>query len=440
MEDRFRRRLTPSGSPRLRVALAFGLLASLGGGAQRTDDAGAGTAATAGSMRYATVRPRPFMTTLGVSGTLVPGDRVDLLAPFDSMIQSLRFAFGDRVSAGQILAVLDSHGIDRQISEAEIAAIEAGYNHDMVAGWSHGPEMARARRQLASAKSDLDALDRRIKDARGLLARGLIPRNEVDMLDEQRLDLESALAAAREELAATQARGSPPQQRKVALAWESARAHLDDLRRQRENAIVKAPADGVIVRPEGARSETPDLAHAGSRVSRGQRIAVIARSDQLDVAFTLDEADLPRVLPGMPVQVTGPAFPGLTLPGRVSAIAGQGSMANPAATTAIFPASARLDPIPADLVTRVRVGMTANVVITTSREENALVVPPEAIQDTPVGPVLLVVSDAAAVPRRVRVRLGRAAPDGVVVVSGLKAGDRIAWPVTTDTTPTAPDQ
>lgn len=439
MANRFGRRLTPSGSPSLRVALAISLLASLGGGAQRTDDAGTGTAAPDGSMRYATVRPRPFMTTLGVSGTLVPGDRVDLLAPFDSMIQSLRFAFGDRVSAGQILAVLDSHSIDRQISEAEIAAIEAGDNHDMVANWSHGPEMARARRQLASAQGDLDAVDRRIKDARGLLARGLIPRNEVDTLEEQRRDLESALAAARDELTATQTRGSPPQQRKVALAWESARAHLDDLRRQRENAIIKAPADGVIVRPESARSETLDVAHAGSRVSRGQRIAVIARSDQLDVAFTLDEADLPRVLPGMPVQVTGPAFPGLILPGRVSAIAGQGSMANPAATTAIFPATARLEPIPAHLFARVRVGMTANVVITTSREANALVVPPEAIQNTPAGPVLLVITNADAVPRRVPVRLGRAAADGVVVVSGLKAGDKITWPVTADATATAPD-
>jgi len=69
--------------------------------------------------------------------------------------------------------------------------------HDL-AHWSQGQEVARARRAMTTIQMSLGDTERKLAETSALLARGIVPRMEVDALEQQantqRLDLTAAQA------------------------------------------------------------------------------------------------------------------------------------------------------------------------------------------------------------------------------------------------------
>jgi len=147
------------------------------------------------------------------------------------------------------------------------------------------------------------------------------------------------------------------------------------------------------------------------------------------VMVELSETDANQVRPGQAVSVTGPGFPGLTLTGQITSVAGQATPPSAAGGGPLttFAATARLNDISAAQASVARIGMTANVAVDTYRNPAALVVPPAAIQGSAPAAFVMVRDAKGGKARRVTVTLGHAEPDGVEIVSGLKAGDTIFW-------------
>lgn len=374
-----------------------------------------------------TLSPRPFVATLGLVGSVVPGDSVDVVAPFDGVVRRLGFDYGTGVTAGQILVELDPAEIGQRRNEAEAAYLKAAKASETLANWSSGTEVARARRAVEAAVLDLADLERKTAETKGLLDRGLVARGEYDGLVQQRRSQDMVLAGARQDLAAVLAQGAGSARRVAALELGNARAQLARLDGQAAGALVRAPEAGVIVRPVG-KGEDAEPLHAGQTVTRGQLIGSIARAGGLTVAFQLSETDANRVQPGMAVTVTGPGFGGLTVAGHVTSVAGQATA--PAAAggpLASFPAMARLDALTPEQAKAIRIGMTANVAVDLYRNPAALVAPPAAIQGAAPAAWVKVRDPRGGPPRTVAVKLGRIAPDGVEIVSGVKAGDVLVW-------------
>jgi HlyD family secretion protein len=223
------------------------------------------------------------------------------------------------------------------------------------------------------------------------------------------------------------AQGTGSSRRVAALELGNARAQLGRLDGQAAGATVRAPEAGVIVRPVGKGDDAEPL-HAGQAVTRGQLIGSIARAGGLAVAFQLSETDANRVRPGMAVTVTGPGFGGLTVAGHVTSVAGQAAApAVAGGPLASFPAMARLDALTPEQAQAIRIGMTANVTVEVYRNLAALVAPAAAIQGAEPAAWVKVQNPRGGPPRTVPVKLGRIAPDGVEIVSGVKAGDVLVW-------------
>jgi multidrug efflux pump subunit AcrA (membrane-fusion protein) len=374
-----------------------------------------------------TLSPRPFVATLGLVGSVVPGDSVDVVAPFDGVVRRLGFDYGTGVMAGQILVELDPAEIGQRRNEAEAAYLKAAKASETVANWSSGTEVARARRAVDAAVLDLADLERKTAETKGLLDRGLVARGEYDGLVQQRRSQDMVLAGARQDLAAVLAQGAGSTRRVAALELGNARAQLARLDGQAAGALVRAPEAGVIVRPVG-KGEDAEPLHAGQTLTRGQLIGSIARAGGLAVAFQLSETDANRVQPGMAVTVTGPGFGGLTVAGHVASVAGQAAApATVGGPLASFPAVARLDALTSEQAKAIRIGMTANVTVDLYRNPAALVAPPAAIQGAAPSAWVKVRDPRGGPPRTVPVQLGRIAPDGVEIVSGVKAGDVLVW-------------
>ncbi len=373
------------------------------------------------------ISPRPFAATLGLVGTVVPGDSVDVVAPFDGVVRRLGFDYGAAVTAGQVLIELDAAEIGQRRNEAEATYLKASKTSEDLASWSGGSEVARARRAVDTAILDLADLDRKIQETKGLLDRGLVPRGEYDGLVQQKRNQDMVLAGARQELVSVLAQGQGSNRRVAALELNNARAQLARLDGQAAGAIVRAPETGVMVRPVG-KAESAEPLHAGQAVTRGQLIGSIAQAGGLAVTFQLSETDANHVQPGMAVTITGPGFGDLTVSGHVASVAGQAAApVSAGGPLASFPAVARLDALTPEQAKAIRIGMTANVTVDLYRNPAALVAPSAAIQGAAPAAWVKVKDPKGGPPRTVPVKLGRIAPDGVEVVSGLKAGDVVVW-------------
>jgi multidrug efflux system membrane fusion protein len=266
---------------------------------------------------------------------------------------------GDRVRSGQVLAELDPGDLQLQVQALQ-AQLEA------------------AEAQLARARADHARVA-------ALAGDQLVSRSA---LDQQIATLRAAEGQVR-----------------------AARAQRDLARSQTGYTALRAPRDGAIA---GRQAE------AGQVVAAGQPVFSLAADGGREVAFALPEADIRAFSVGQPVAIETWSTPGLRLPGRIREIA---PAADPQART--YAARATLD---GEAAQRVDLGQSARVYIPGAGNGATIRVPLSALQRGARGePVIWVVdprSDAKPVKaRRVPVRIGPFAADGVAILSGLKASD-----------------
>jgi multidrug efflux pump subunit AcrA (membrane-fusion protein) len=379
------------------------------------------------------VKREPFSSTLNVTGMIAPGNGIDITAPFDGTVKSIKFTYGDLVNQGQTLAELDLSELEQSRNEAEGAYLKAAQASDDMTSWASGPEVSRARRAATSAMFDLRDTESKLRETKALLDRGLVARSEYDGMVQEQRSRKIALQSAQEDLGTTLRRGQGPNRRLAELDLKNAQLRLSKLATQFDGAILRAPDDGIVVRPPVDSSGTgaaPEALHVGSRVTKGQLIGTIARAGGLGVTFRLDEADINRIRTGMPVMVTGPGFGELSLAGQISSVAGEASKdPSSVAGKASFTATARLNALTPEQAARVKIGMTAMVVVIAYSNPNAIVVPPEAVQGAAPAAAVRVRDrkTGEAVPRIVR--LGLVSPTGAEILAGLKPGDEVMWSV-----------
>ncbi|MBO9706625.1 MAG: HlyD family efflux transporter periplasmic adaptor subunit [Caulobacter sp.] len=406
-------------------AAAAVLTAAVAIGAHRGGQARDAATAAAGE-QSAVIQGRPFVSTIAVAGSIAPGPGGELLAPFEGVVRSVGFAYGEPVTAGQVLLVFDTAEVEARRNDAEASMLKASQAARDMADWNNGPEMSRARQAVASSEADLVDSQRKLAETKGLLDRGLVPRTEFETAQRQLLTQEAGLAAARRDLAVVEARGRGANRRVAELELSNARARLASFSGQAAGAVLRAPVSGVMVRPPADKGE-PVAVHAGSPMTRGQLIGVIASADALSVTFKLGEVDANQVKVGQAVTVTGAGFPGLVLRGRVASVAGEALPPSAGSPTSTVAATARLEGLAPEEAAQVRIGMSANVSIEVYSNPTAVVAPPAAIQGAAPAATVTVRDPRTGKTRSVAVRLGRVAPDGVEVLSGLKAGDTVVW-------------
>lgn len=375
------------------------------------------------SMASHRVSEGPFAITQSFSGRIAPGEQVEVLSPGDASVIEIGFAFGDRVEAGQVLFRLDPDDVWRQEAEARIAYLTAEESARKILAWEQGPEMRRAERGLENARHQLEDIQRRHDEAKRLFERGLIARVEMESQQNSLRQAREGLETAREELAATRARGTGTERSVTLLQQGLAATRLKDA--SGGGPVIVAPRAGIMVRAPSGNAGQETGPKVGGKVSKGQSLGVIAALDGLDVVFRVDEADLALLEPGTPAVVSGPGFSGRHLKGRLLSVAGEAEPSGSGERTQ-FSARVRLDPLDPRDAAIIRIGMTGHVSLTLYEAERALSVPVPALVDG--RPQLRVrQADGTAVIRDVT--LGRIGPERAEVLSGLAAGETVVWPL-----------
>ncbi len=364
---------------------------------------------TAASMLEAVdVRRGTLAATVSATGAVSPLREAQMAFTTGGTITLLDLVQGDHVKAGQVLASLDTRALEFQVAQAEANLAAAQAKLDQLKNPSPA-DVAAAQASVASAeaalaqvkaptpndlimaRADLDkakaAVDRAqadydrvggasnpfiamtqqsqaLQQATSDYQRALAAYNaKVNPTDSQVKQAQSTLEQARAQLSKLQ-NPSPNDLKNAQANVDQARAGRDLAKANLDNAILRAPFDGIVTHVDF------DL---GSFATAGKTVLAVADTSELRVKLNIDETDIASVKTGQSVTVDLDAYPGVTLDGRVvdvaaSATTSQG-VVNYVVTIAVNPGN-----------TPVKIGMTANANIVTMRKDNVLLVPNRAIR------------------------------------------------------------
>ena len=159
---------------------------------------------------------------------------------------------------------------------------------------------------------------------------------------------------------------------------------------------------------------------AGSKVSQGQVLFGLANIEKLKIVAKVSELDINQLHQGQAVEVLGDGFDGERLTGSVSVVSGL-AIASDSQGSAQFPVTLSIPKLTPQQLQRVRLGMSARLTIVTYNNDQAIVVPAQAISR---GDGVMTVEYRAAMDKpveRVTVTTGQSTAQGVEVF-GLKPG------------------
>lgn len=329
----------------------------------------------------AAVTEKPLDPVLTLEGVLLPAETAVVSSRVSGQLDSVLAKPGDAVTAGQLLATLDSRALKAQLQQAEAGLQTAQAARDMSAGQA---EMARIAQK--GAETDYQ---------------------RVQALHEAGAASQSQLEAAADKLetARVQARNAQgPAGNQAAASVATAAAALESMRTQLDYTRLTSPLDGVV---------TVRSAELGETVAPGTAVMTVARMDVLRIKGVVPQELLASLKVGQAVPVTAAVYPEAPLPGRLTVL-------GPTAvnTGELFPVEIE---VPND--GRLLAGMSASASLK-AEGRRGLTVPAAAVMRESGRRFVYVLSEGVA--HRTEVLPGRTLNGETEILKGLKAGDQVA--------------
>jgi len=371
--------------------------------------------------QWVQVQPQLVEQQLGLVGRIQAARQETLSAPFEGVIRDVLVQEGQSVEAGQTLLRLDPAQIEIQLRQAQAELLKAQREVHQLRNWDSGPEVSRARRAVQTARATLEVTQSSLRDTRALFERGIVARMEVDSLAQQVRTQQQDLLAAQDELRTVEARGQGEERKIAEMELTNAQARYQAVTAQSERRELRAPFPGVVVRPSVPEGGKALIAQAGVQVTQNAPLLTVIGLDSIQAITRVEETDLHQLREGMPVQITGDGFAGIMLTGRIATIAVQGNAADAPGAAAHYDVVIAVD-TPKTEAAQVRLGMSARLAVILYRNEQGIVVPPQALMTESNGSIYVMFrATADAAPLKIPVVPGQAITQGIEV-QGLQAG------------------
>ncbi|MBC7259253.1 MAG: efflux RND transporter periplasmic adaptor subunit [Chloroflexi bacterium] len=347
---------------------------------------------------------------VGTSGTVRAAQSMDLTFGVAGTVVEILVAEGDKVTAGQPLARLDTTTLETQVASAELSLRLAEKNLADLKSPPTKTEIAQAEAALASAKAAYEAakakpVEWQIAQAEAALEKArkalqdaqaaydavswrpniaMLPQASQlqqateayqTALDNYRIAMASVSDAPIKSAYAQMLQAQDAYDKLMAGPTEEellsaeaqvtqAKLALDTARKNLDSATLKAPFDGTI---------TAVNIITGQTVAANTVAMSIADLDHLQIQANLPEVDAVQVKVGQRAEITLDAISTQTISGQVSKIALIGTV-----TQGVVNYPVTIDLAPTDLP--VKPGMTASINIIVDERKNVLMVPNRAIR------------------------------------------------------------
>jgi HlyD family secretion protein len=296
------------------------------------------------------VRKGDLTVTVSATGNLKPINQVDVGSEQSGLITNVYVDVNDRVSKGQVLAILDPSRLNDAVtqSSAQLLASQAG--------------VAQAEAQEALARATLARQDEVFR-----LSGGKVPSKTE--LDTARANFRQAQAQVRSAQAQVQV----------------SRAQLSSAQFNLSRTRIVSPVNGVVL----SRDIEPGQTVAAS-FNAPVLFTIAENLQQMEVEVSVDEADVGQVKDGQEATFTVDAFPGRHFPGRITRVNVGSNAASTSSSSSSTASSGTGNVVAYTAVLSVqnpdetlRPGMTATADIVTKQLQDVLLVPNSALRFNP---------------------------------------------------------
>lgn len=381
------------------------------------------TTASAATTTVSTVAAAKRTLTIAVSGSgsAAVADSQDVYPLVSGTVATVYVSEGETVTAGQKLYSIDTADIDAAIAQAKGQLLQAqqgklqassSYAQAVRKVTAAKAALAAARAQLATVKADATSTAMQISSAETAVTSAT-----GDLADARTGVSSAAIGVKVASLNLTTAQ----------TAYSVAAAKSGD-------TVVTSPIDGVVTnlplaagtqvsaRTAGSSSSSASSGSStgGTGSSTGSSTSggvTISNLTNLEVQMTVSEVDVASVKAGQEATVTFDAVSGKTFKGHVTSVANTGSSSSGVVS---YQVNVLLD----STDSRLKVGMTATVDITTEVAENVLTVPSTAVGTDNSTKYVQVVDASGAVTKKT-VTIGVSDDTYIQILSGLADGDKV---------------
>lgn len=395
------------------------------------------------------------------TGAVTAKNTVDVAFQTSGTVKEVLVKEGDRVEAGQPIAIIDDTDLQLSVKSAWASYISAQSSYSETVKGPSSAELKKAQAALSSAQaayndlftgpaeselvqlqSDLQSAEADLKSAQAAYDRRAARDPGVGASSEA-LALEKATITYNKAKATYDAKFVEPSKSSVASASsqiQSARAALDALQpvsetveqkqaqvdqayiawQQADNklkyATVTAPIAGLITSLNVVK---------GATVNSGSAAATIAEFDEPIFVINVDEADLGSVKLGNDARVRLQTYSDQQIPAKVTFISPVGTSSNGITTYAVDLTIPKTNDTP-----NILLNMSGTGEIITAQEKGAVLIPYSAVTEGGQGngkTYSVLVAGQNGQPRTVEVTLGRRSGSNVQILSGVTAGDVILY-------------
>jgi RND family efflux transporter MFP subunit len=356
-----------------------------------------------------------------VTGTLTADETSNVSAPGGGQVRATPAAAGASVREGDVLVELDAGDAKARLAQAQAAAEQAAValkqaqlaitlGPDGKFDPAEQPDVIGAKASAATAENQSKAAKANLARYTNLMQTGDISNAAFEQAFQQSLAAADQAKSAQQAYLASlnRAKGAYEGLNSLRAANDAAAAQLSLTKRALDNMTIRAPFAGMV----GAK-----LVSVGESVPPGGRVAMLLRTNPVQLQAQLPEADSALARPGLQVVIQVAAFGNREFTGTVQSV---GAAVDAASRTASV--QARVDNSEGLL----RPGMFASGKIALAEQEAALFVPQSAVVPTAGRTATVVYTIAGNTAHATLVRTGERSGDLVQIYSGLTANQIVA--------------
>lgn len=345
------------------------------------------------SVQTVAAETRMLDKTLSVTGSLVPDETVSISSEVPGRIVSIAVDFGQNVRQGQVIAELDKRELNFAVERARASLAQT------LARLGLDPEQEDVRPEttpsMRQAQAQLDDARSKFRNAEKLVKTG-------DISQERFTEMQKAFQAREAQFEA-----SGDEARTLLAQVQALKTEVSLARKRLSDASLRAPFNGSV---------SDKLVSPGQYVKENTPIVTLVKTNPLRLRMDVPESGAGAIRVGTAVTFITDAAPGAEFRAIIREL-------NPSldSKSRTLTAEARL----AQNDLRLRPGMFVQVIITTSRNNEAVVVPKSAIYSVAGLTKLFVVRAGRTVEHKVN--LGKEVGDWIEVPrEAVNPGDRVA--------------
>ncbi len=315
------------------------------------------------------------------SGTINPVNTVSVGSTVSGLIKAIYVDYNSVVKKGQLLAQIDPANFEATVQQ-------------------NRAQINSAQADLARIEAQLEMTRKTYNRYKNLYQKNFIAKSELDQAESDYLSNLAQLGAAKAKINQAQA------------TYKTALTNLGYTK-------IIAPVDGTII------SREIDLGQPVAASFQAPELFTIAQDlTKMQIEVSVSEADIGKVQEGQEVTYTLDGYPDSVFRGKVTQV-----RISPTTVSNVVTYSVIVEVNNKDL--KLKPGMTANVSIITSKNEDVLCAPSIALKYTPEtsgkkyqSQGLWILSDNR--PKRVNITTGSSDDTNIEVISkSLKVGDKV---------------